>query len=133
MSGTSQVVEATVTEDGSLSLLRRILKWDGSYLQVADVSSIAYSIYDELTRSVVSGHNGVSLTPSQVIFDTLQLDKLWTADATGYNFRHTIDVSSAPAFPEADRSYVVEHVITPTSGPPIHLLWRVRVLPKFAS
>ena len=133
MSDSQAVIEAAVVEDASLSLMRRLRKWDGSYLTQADVTSIAYSIYDERTRSVVSGHDGVALTVSQVVYDTLQTDALWTADATGYNFKHTIDVSSNPAFPEEDRSYLVEHVITLASGPPIALLWRVRVVPRLGA
>ena len=72
--------------------------------------------HDPDSRSVVTGHDGVSLTVANVIFDTLQTDERWTRDDTGYNFRHALDVSTHAAFAEAGRDYLVEYRLTPVFG-----------------
>ena len=99
-----------------------------SPLVQADVSTISLTIYKlsdsgDLNSVVpVSGHTDVSLSAASVIFDTPQADDLWgDTDTTGYNFRHTIDVSQNDAFDEHDAYYYAEYTIMPVTGQVIKL------------
>ncbi len=62
-----------------------------------------------------------------VLFNSLQTDSLWTVDATGYNFRHVLDVSTSPAFAVAGRRYLVEYQLTPAVGQVIVVRFRINV------
>lgn len=117
----AQDIRGTVFQNGTAVLMARVVGPDGDPIETADVSSIRYSIYeinhlDPGDLSVVAGHEDVALTVGNVIYDTLQTGGLWTVDATGYNFRHEVDVSSDPAFPNAHADYQVRYEVTPTSG-----------------
>ena len=111
----------TVFKNASATLLGRIVDGDGNAIQQADLSSITYSVYllddsDPDAATVVAGHDGASLTIADVIFDTLQTGGIWDVDATGYNFKHILDVSTNQAFAEAARNYQIRYELTPTSG-----------------
>ena len=120
-------------KNGSVTLLARIVGNDADPVTTADISSIEYSIYllDDQNpdlRTAVEGHEDATLTVADVLFDSLQTDALWTADATGYNFRHTPDVSSYPAFAVAGRRYLVEYRLSPTLGQIIIVRFRINVI-----
>jgi len=113
--------------------LARIVDSDGDDVQQADVTAVKYSVFeidpcrpDNLT--VVAGHDNVSLSVSQVIYDTLQTGGLWTVDSTGYNFRHEINVSSAEAFPKAGAQYQVRYELTPAAGQRTVVRFQLRVI-----
>ena len=102
---------------------------DGADIQQTDVSTIVYNIYlldnnDPDVRTAVAGHTNISLTPADVLFDTLQSD----SQASGYNFRHVIPVSVSNAFTIAGRNYLVEYALTPVPGERILVRFRVNVL-----
>ena len=107
-----------VWEDGSATFRGRFGDEDASFQAEgtpwtrSDYSAISYSVFDKLTKSVVTDHNAVALTISAIIFDTLQG---WGKDAVGYNFRHTVAPS---AFPTGGLVYVVEYKLEMTSGNP---------------
>lgn len=110
-----------VPRNGTITLLNRVVGWDGSEIAQADISAAEYSIYlldpnDADERTAVTGHDGESLTVSDIIYDALQTDDVWTEDSTGYNFRHTPEVDEDDAFTVAGREYLVEYLLTPTSG-----------------
>lgn len=118
-----------VFKDGSAVLLARIVGANGSAIQQADLSAAQYTVYqidpdDEDADQPVPGHTAVALTISAIIFDTLQTGGLWTVDATGYNFSHTLDVSTAQAFAAAGVAYRIVFTLTPTSGQPILVRFR---------
>lgn len=94
--------KVVVMEDTSATFMCRMLASDGSAAQQADVSSIAYSVYDRTGGSVVTSG---TLTVSSVVFDTLQTGAPWTYDSTGYNFKTTL---ATTAFPTGGRLYRVE-------------------------
>ncbi len=126
-------IHGTALKNGSATLLARVVGNDGLPIVRADLASIKYSVYllddqDANARTVVTGHDDVSLTVADVIFDTLQTDALWTVDATGYNFRHVLDVSANPAFAMAGRRYLVEFELTPTAGQVILVRFRTNVI-----
>jgi hypothetical protein len=123
----------TAFKHGSLTLLARVVGKDGVNIVQADIASVSYSVYllddqDADGRAAVEGHGDVSLSVSEVIFNTLQNDPLWTVDETGYNFRHVLDVTEHQAFTVAGRRFLVEFVLTPYSGQVILVRFRINVI-----
>jgi hypothetical protein len=126
-------IYGTAFKNGTAVLLARIVNSDGDEVQQADVSTVKYSVFeidpcqpDNLT--VVAGHDDVSLTVSDVIYDSLQTGGLWTVDSTGYNFRHEINVTSAEAFPKAGAQYQVRYELTPSAGQRTIVRFQLRVI-----
>jgi hypothetical protein len=126
-------IYGTAFKNGSAVLMARIVDSAGDEVQQAGVTAIKYSIYeldqcrpDNLT--VVTGHDGVSISVSNVVYDTLQTGGLWTLDEVGYNFRHEINVSSAEAFPKAGAQYQVRYELTPTAGQRTIVRFQLRVI-----
>ena len=113
---------------GTLTALARVVDWANALLVQSAVSTITYTITDP-SGSPVTGHNNVSLTIADVIFDTLQTSPagLWTADSTGFNFAHTIDISSNPAF-AVTGTHVLQYVITPTSAQPVLVRYSITAI-----
>lgn len=104
-------------EDTPLWLFMRFYLPAGTAItSTAQISTITYSVYDlsAAVPTVVTNHSAVSVTPSAVLFSSLQTsDARWTKDTTGYNFRHLL---AATAFPLGGRRYRVEYTVTPLSG-----------------
>ncbi len=126
-------IHGSAFKNGSATLLARIVGQDGDNILQSDVNTIVYTVYllddqDPNTRTPVTGHTDVSLTVADIIFNTLQTDAIWTVDATGYNFRHVLDVSSNPAFAIAGRRYLVEYQLTPAVGQMIIVRFRINVI-----
>ncbi|MBN2024066.1 MAG: hypothetical protein JW809_14885 [Pirellulales bacterium] len=122
-----------VFKNGTATLLARVVGEDAAPIGQADIDSIVYSIYqldaaDADCRLAIAGHADVPLAVEDVIFDTLQTDARWTADAIGYNFAHTIDVATAPAFAIAGRDYLVEYRLAPVAGQLILVRFRLHAI-----
>ena len=126
-------IHGTVFKNGSAILLARVVDASGSAVQQADLSAIEYTVY-ELdpcrvdSQTAVTGHDGVAVTVADIIYDTLQTGAEWTVDATGYNFRHEVPVSTNDAFPTAGRSYQIRYELTPTSGEKIIVRFVVKAI-----
>lgn len=121
-------VYVTAPKNGTARLCQRVLL-DGANITQSAIATITYSVFlldDDVpdTRTAVAGRAAVSLTVVDVIFDALQTD----SQASGYNFRHTPPVGASPAFTIAGRNYLVEYTITPNTGEPIILQFRVNVI-----
>jgi len=114
--------QGQVFKRGTATLMARVRGNDAGNITRDDVASIAYSIYrldedDVDSRAAVENHDAVDVTVADVIFDALQTDDdRWTVDSTGYNFRHTIPISSYVAFAVAGVHYLVEYTLTMASG-----------------
>jgi len=109
---------------GTVTLLARVEDAEGQALTSSDAAAVTYRIdardpCEPGSATPVSGHEDQPLDPSAVLYDTLQTGAPWDIDATGYNFRHEIDVATSPAFPTAGRTYSVTYVLTTTGGQPI--------------
>jgi hypothetical protein len=129
----AQDVHGTVFKNGSATFLARVVGADGMLVTRAQISAVTYSVFllddqDPDSQAAVTGHGGVELAVEDVLYDTLQHDNLWTKDATGYNFKHVLDVSEHPAFAAAGRSYRVQFALTPTSGQVILVRFRVHAI-----
>ena len=98
-----------VLEDSTFAVMAR-LQVDGVNATQAVVSSITFKAWDTADSGTVYASG--TLTVADVVFDTLQTDGRWTADATGYNFRHDVGqgVFTAPG------RYRVEYTATLTGG-----------------
>ena len=123
----------TVFKNGSATCMARLVGHDAAEITRADVASIAYSVYlleadDPDARSVVAGHADVALDRISTVFDALQTDGRWSRDASGYNFRHTIDVGEHLAFGLAGREYLVEYRLTPYAGQVILVRFRLHCI-----
>jgi hypothetical protein len=126
-------IHGSAFKNGSVTLLARIVGGMGANLTRAELSTIRYTVYllddqDADNRTPIDGHINAALSVANVLFDTLQTDTLWTIDTTGYNFRHVLDVSTHAAFAIAGRRYLVEYTLTPTSGQPILVRYRLNVI-----
>jgi hypothetical protein len=126
-------IYGTAFKNGSATLLARLVGGDGNHLVPTDITGIRYTVYllddqDADRRTAVVGHTNVPLTSSAVLFALLQTDALWTVDATGYNFRHTLDVSAHSAFTSADRRYLIEYQLTPALGQVILVRFRISAI-----
>ena len=114
-------IEGTVFHTGSATLLARVVGADAEPITADSLTAASYTIDafnegDDRAAIVVDGHGDVDLTPADVLFDELQTDAQWTVDDQGYNFRHEIDVTTDPAFPNAGIRYRVTYRLTPTEG-----------------
>ncbi len=122
-----------VEKGGTVTCLARVVGEDAAAINQTTVSTVTYSVFlldddDPDSRTVVSGHDGASLTVSTVIFNSLQTDARWSVDSTGYNFRHTIDISSNDAFTIGGRNYLVEYRLMPSSGQVIIVRFRLNCI-----
>lgn len=139
LSGTASSVGAAVTASNTpiyyaihagdtRALYARIKAWSGSDITQAGITSITYTIYEvnpddaDDHTAVVDGHEAVSLTVANVIFDTVQTD----GAASNYNFRHIPEIDVHPAFEKAGTVYAVDYTITPTTGQKIGVHFRVK-------
>jgi len=123
----------TVEKGGTVTCLARVVGEDAAVINQASISTATYSVFlldddDPDSRTVVSGHDDASLTVSAIIFNSLQTDARWSVDSTGYNFRHTIDVSSNNAFAVAGRNYLVEYRLMPATGQVIIVRFRLNCI-----
>jgi len=123
----------TVFKNGTATLLARVVGGDDTPLVQADVSAITYSIHEldrhvPDTRVAVANHQSVSVSVAASIFDTLQTDSRWTADETGYNFLHTIDIATNNAFEKAGTLYLVEYTILPVAGQKILVRFKLECI-----
>lgn len=129
----AQDIHGTVNRGSTCTNMRRVTGADAANIVQADISTITYSIFllddqEADSRTAVAEHQDVDVAVADTIFDTLQTDGRWTEDATGYNFRHTVDVSSNAAFAVAGRRYLIEYKLTPGSGQVIIVRFRVNVI-----
>jgi hypothetical protein len=126
-------IHGTVFKNGSAIFLARVVGPDGAAVTQGDVASLRYTVYllddqDPDQQTPLTGHSGVSLAVSAVIYDELQTDAIWTRDAIGYNFKHVLDVSAHAAFPTAGRAYRIVYELTPASGQIVLVRFRVHAI-----
>lgn len=126
-------IYGTAFKNGSATLMARVVGQSGADVVRSDISTIRYTVYllddqNADSRTAVTGHADIALTVASVLFDTLQTDAIWTVDATGYNFRHVLDVSAQQAFAVAGQRYLVEYQMAPVVGQMIVVRFRINVI-----
>jgi hypothetical protein len=130
---TAHDITGMVFQDASAVLLARVVGSSGTPLAPSSIQSAEYTIFelDETDESVaqpVLGHTQQSLTVNSLLSSSLQHDSLWDVDAQGYNFRHELDATAHSPFPHAGLFYRVVYKLTPTSGQPIVIRFRLRAI-----
>lgn len=85
---------------------------EGNFIQIADVSSISYDIYDlEAPTTIIADG---TLTASDVILDTVVTSNvIWTKESIGYNFIHDL---SGTNFANGGKILRIEYHVTLTGG-----------------
>ena len=126
-------VRGQVFRDGSATLLARVVGGDGAAIIQSDITAARYSIWlldpkDPDSREAVDGHTDVDVPVAGLLFDTPQLDNLWTVDTVGYNFRHELDISAHAAFPMAGRTHLIVFELVPTVGSVILVRFRLAAI-----
>lgn len=111
---------ATAFANGTLLILARIKDLMDNDVTVSSLSAIKCTIYSlgksgNSGRTVVDGHDHVSLTISNVFSDTITTA---TIDGTevSYNFHYTLDNSTNECFPNAGERYLVRIDFMPVQG-----------------
>lgn len=117
----SHVIQDVVLRDGTGTCLARVVGGDGEPIVQADVASATYTAYlldadDQTQRTAIAEHIAVSLVVADCIYDELQTDAIWTVDSTGYNLKHTLDVSANPIFELSGREYLIAFKLIPAAG-----------------
>lgn len=124
---------------GSAVLMARLRNVAAELLLPEHVSAAEYTAYllDENTgeRTAVAVHTAVEIAPADILYDELQEGGLWDVDATGYNFRHELDVSEGSGsggggvlFNLVNRHYLIEFRLTPTAGQVILVRFRIHAI-----
>lgn len=115
-----------VLEDTGELLLGRVVYASGN-ATILNTSTITYKCYNADTGVAVIT-NG-TLTPSDVMFATLQTGDEWDEDDTGYNVAWDAPGS---LWPDEGR-YQLEVTFTPTSGLARVLVWEAKAKALFGS
>lgn len=130
-------ISGQVAAGSGVTVLARLRGNDGGLVTQASLTSIAYSVAN-LTSGSVLGTG--SFTVSDSVYDSLQQgDARWTQDSEsrpgpdgshGYNFAATIPASLFPATTltavaaqSAPPRIQVDVTFTPTSGQPFRVVW----------
>lgn len=115
------IILGKAVQNSGVTLLARILGNAGTPVTQLSLSSIAYTVTDLTTNTAIGSG---TLTVSQVIFDTLQTDAVWTKDAVGYNFKAQL---ASTLFANGGDTYQVDVAFTPVSGQPFRQSWQFLV------
>lgn len=135
------ILPVAIWEGQSLTTRARLRDSDGSLLQQSDFAAasggssgavqegIRVSVYDLSSATPGTAVHEDDLTVASVIFNTLQTDAGWTRDATGYNFRHTLD--GGDILLRGGRRYRVEYELVKSDGSRLYVVNEVDARPVF--
>ena len=129
----TDINKASIWEDTGCVIMARVVNYDDTDIVQADLSSIAYSVFNTSLDPTDAGYtvvDGQSMTISSVIFDTLQTDNGWSVDTTGYNFKFTFDDD---VFTNGNTTYRVEVTMSQASTPDLKVVYDIYTKPVAAS
>lgn len=107
------------TEDSEYTIRGRFESSLGVAMGPTDVATIAYTVYEWLTKVVTPSFSVATLVPADVFLAVplgIDTDPRWKG-RDKYNFRHVL---LGAAIPNGNREYAIEYKITPTTGGPIY-------------
>lgn len=102
MTATTETITGIAYEDTTIVLMARVTGLEGANIAQSDVSSITATVTDLSDNTPVAQ---VTLTKTDVVFNTLQTGGPWTKDATGYNFRYDLPYTYIP---DGDRTSCID-------------------------
>jgi len=117
--------DVTWREDGTATVLARLtgragqgaatgVKGEGNWVRQADLSTIAYQVFDESNNNAEVTDGPRSVAISGAVLDTPETSTaLWTLDTVGYNFLHDL---TPDCFPIGGHVYRVEYKFVFGSG-----------------
>lgn len=122
------ITQGYVLERGTVTLLARVLYWDGELVVPSQVDTIEYTAYTVANgvRTPIPGHEHVPI--ADAILDELQKDDRWDRDSIGYNFMHTVDVRNEPLAANAGERILIAVTLMPVSGQPLRWDYDLKVL-----
>ena len=118
-------IKGVAIEDGGATLLARIVGNDAVNITQASISTITYDVYRQSDANNTDIQQNSPLTVASVIFDTLQVDAVWTVDSIGYNFSYAADALEIPTGKEV---FVFQFKFTPGTGQPFFALYEIDTL-----
>ena len=126
-------IHGVVFKNGSATFLARVVGVQGTCITQANIASAKYTVFlldenDPDAATPVTGHTDVAVDVASLVYDGLENDDLWDVDDVGYNFKHVLDVAAHQPFATAGRTYRVVFELTPTSGQPILVRFRVHAI-----
>ena len=117
------IIKGVAIEDGGATLLARIVGNSAVNITIASITGITYQVFQKGTTVDIAENS--PLTPSNVIFDALQTDAVWTIDSTGYNFSYA---AVALEFPTGNEVFSFEFKFDPTVGEDFYVLYEINTL-----
>lgn len=112
------VAQGRCYEEQKVTTLARVMLPSAGPLTQDDVTgdasgTIELNVYDlSEGEQLVSGPT--SITCNTVVYDTYQIDSGWSADSTGYNFKHQFDGTAL--LEDAGHRYRIEYKIPTDEG-----------------
>ena len=117
----AEVIKCIAFEGTGLNLIARIAGDDGELIEQSDASTITCRVFDLADTSATVAEPAVDVSAS--IFNSLQVDRRWSADSVGYNFRFRLPGASRP---DGDKCYRVEFWFEPSGdGEPFALAYEI--------
>ena len=114
----------------AIVLFARLVDEAGRPVRPSDVATIEYSIrqLDAHTRPAADCEESrIGLEVCDVILPALVIDKLWTLDSVGYNFRHDVVELADFASKEFSRRVEVRYVLVLTNNTPVILRFHLKL------
>lgn len=115
------IIKGIIIENSAVTLLAQIVDAEGDFIQRADVAAIGCKVFDDSGELVASP----TINVADAIHDTLQTDRRWGIDDTGYNLAAGLSGSN---FPTGNTTYRVEIKITPVDGDAFYLVFDLRAV-----
>jgi hypothetical protein len=119
-----RVFHMRVWQGQDITFLARIVNDAGDVLTDDDVSSWSLRVFDTQDRR--DGRKIVTdALPSSYFFDELQTGSGWTRDATGWNFRYTLEYDTFRS--EGGHQYRFEFLVETDGGGMVPIVFLVHV------
>jgi hypothetical protein len=108
------MIVATQNQNEDIITLARVVNPQQSPILQADVNSVALKVYDLSTQSTTAVYTVASIAVGLVVSDTLQTTYGWSQDATGWNFKHRLEVGLVTGGLIGGHTYRLEYKLQST-------------------
>ena len=118
------VIQAEAFQNGAGLIRARMADWDGEDITQDVIASGTYSLIDTASGEVIDGHDGVTITIADAVFNTLQTP----ASGKRFNFRLYLNNTDNECFPVGGVVVRCEVRLIDTLGRPIDLWANIYVV-----